>query len=65
MTHSETIGLEGKTAIVTGGNRGLGRGVVEALAKRKVRAVVDLVEDPARFPQLAYVLGGKGLAPLG
>jgi NAD(P)-dependent dehydrogenase (short-subunit alcohol dehydrogenase family) len=29
------------------------------------QAVVDLVEDPARWPQLAYMLGGKGLAPLG
>jgi 3-oxoacyl-[acyl-carrier protein] reductase len=29
------------------------------------QAVVDLVEEPARFPQLAYQVGGKGLTPLG
>ena len=29
------------------------------------QAVASLVEDPASFPQLAYMLSGKGLAPHG
>jgi hypothetical protein len=29
------------------------------------QAVVDLVEAPARWSQLAYQIGGAGLAPLG
>src|SRR5579864_8116207 len=57
MTHSETITLEGRTAIVTGGSRGLGRGVVEALAKKKMR-VVAVARDPARLDALAREVPG-------
>jgi NAD(P)-dependent dehydrogenase (short-subunit alcohol dehydrogenase family) len=32
------VSLQGKTAIVTGGSRGLGLGIVEALVQRKARA---------------------------
>jgi NAD(P)-dependent dehydrogenase (short-subunit alcohol dehydrogenase family) len=57
MTHTETIMLEGKTAIVTGGSRGLGRGVVEALAKKGVR-VVAVARDAARLSALAREVPG-------
>ncbi len=38
--HSITISLKGKTAIVTGGGTGIGRGVALALAREGVRVVV-------------------------
>jgi NAD(P)-dependent dehydrogenase (short-subunit alcohol dehydrogenase family) len=44
--------LEGKTAVVTGGSRGLGRGVVEALAHKGVR-VVAVARDRGRLEGLA------------
>jgi NAD(P)-dependent dehydrogenase (short-subunit alcohol dehydrogenase family) len=36
----ETKALQSQTAIVTGGSRGLGCGIAEALAARKMRVVV-------------------------
>jgi NAD(P)-dependent dehydrogenase (short-subunit alcohol dehydrogenase family) len=56
-TSSDTIDLEGKTAIVTGGSRGLGRGVVEALAARRVQ-VVAVARDAARLDALAREVPG-------
>lgn len=46
---AETATPVAKTALVTGGSRGLGRGVVEALAATGIR-VVALVRDAARLP---------------
>jgi NAD(P)-dependent dehydrogenase (short-subunit alcohol dehydrogenase family) len=54
---SNSNSLEGKSAIVTGGSRGLGRGVVEALAKRKMR-VVAVARDAARLDGLAREVPG-------
>jgi 3-oxoacyl-[acyl-carrier protein] reductase len=39
--------LAGKVALVTGSSRGIGAGVVRALAGRGARCVVNFVEDPA------------------
>lgn len=49
--------LEGKVAVVTGGSRGLGRGVVEALVARKVH-VVAVALDGIRLERLASEVGG-------
>jgi NAD(P)-dependent dehydrogenase (short-subunit alcohol dehydrogenase family) len=38
--------LEGATAIVTGGGRGVGRGIVLALAREGCRVAVDYVDEP-------------------
>jgi NAD(P)-dependent dehydrogenase (short-subunit alcohol dehydrogenase family) len=52
--------LDGKVAVVTGGNRGIGRGVAEALSREGARLVITArAEDRAR--QAASELGGDTL----
>src|SRR5689334_18151978 len=54
--------FEGKTALVTGGSRGLGAGIVRALAAEGAN-VWALARDPARLDQLrADVPGVQTLA---
>ncbi len=40
------MSLEGKVAIVTGGNSGIGRAIVLALAEQKAKVVIDYVSHP-------------------
>jgi NAD(P)-dependent dehydrogenase (short-subunit alcohol dehydrogenase family) len=54
---NQEMSLEGKTALVTGGSRGLGRGVVEALVRKKAR-VVAVARDAARLEALAREVPG-------
>ena len=49
--------LAGKTAIVTGGSRGLGRGVVEALADRGAR-VIAVARDGANLAKMTSEVRG-------
>jgi NAD(P)-dependent dehydrogenase (short-subunit alcohol dehydrogenase family) len=51
------MSLEGKTAVVVGGSRGLGRGAVEALAGRGARVVV-VGRDAKRLAALASEVKG-------
>jgi NAD(P)-dependent dehydrogenase (short-subunit alcohol dehydrogenase family) len=53
--------LEGRPILVTGGSRGLGLGIVEALVARKARVTV-VARDPGRLAEVASRLGVATLA---
>ncbi len=50
--------LEGQKVVVTGGSRGLGLGIVEALVARKAQVTV-VARDPERLAEVAKRLGVK------
>jgi NAD(P)-dependent dehydrogenase (short-subunit alcohol dehydrogenase family) len=50
--------LEGQKAIVTGGSRGLGLGIVEALVAQKAQVTV-VARDPERLAEISTRLGVK------
>src|SRR5260370_25416147 len=48
--------LDGQKVVVTGGSRGLGLGIVEALVARKAQVTV-VARDPERLDEVAKRLG--------
>lgn len=55
------IDLKGKTALITGGNQGIGWAVAEAFSQHGVRVVVNYPDD-ARYPDRLDALGPDALA---
>ena len=53
--------LTGRTALVTGANRGIGRAVTRALADRPLKLVLAGVRDPDAFEP---VTGGAEVRPV-
>src|SRR5258707_431509 len=53
------VTLEGQNVVVTGGSRGLGLGIVEALVARKAQVTV-VARDPGRLDEVARRLGVNG-----
>jgi 3-oxoacyl-[acyl-carrier protein] reductase len=58
------IDLSGQTALVTGGNQGIGWAIAEAFAQNGARVVVNYPDD-ARYPERLGELGENALAVRG
>jgi glucose 1-dehydrogenase len=57
--------LQGKVAIVTGGNTGIGRAVVLALAEKGASVVIDYVADEEATEELERKIAGLGEKSVG
>jgi len=55
MTH-----LDGRNILVTGGSRGIGAAIVEAIARDGARPIIHYGSDKVSAEQLLNRLGGKG-----
>lgn len=52
--------LAGKTAIVTGASKGIGKGIAERFGKEKMNVVVDYLTDPAGAEETAAAIRENG-----
>jgi glucose 1-dehydrogenase len=59
------MSLEGKVAIVTGGNSGIGKGIVLALAAQGANVVIDYVADPEATEELEQQIAKLGDKAIG
>lgn len=59
------VSLKGKTAVVTGGSRGIGRAIAEKLAEQGASVVINYTQSAAAANQVAEAInkaGGKAIA---
>lgn len=59
------MSLEGKVAIVTGGNSGIGQSIVLALAEQKANVVIDFVAHPEATEELERRVAAMGDESIG
>jgi glucose 1-dehydrogenase len=59
------MSLEGKVAIVTGGNSGIGQAIVLALAEQKAKVVIDYVAHPEATEELERKIAAMGDQAIG
>jgi glucose 1-dehydrogenase len=59
------MSLDGKVAIVTGGNSGIGQAVVLALAEQHARVVIDYVANPEAAEELERKVAAMGDKAIG
>lgn len=57
---SESLNLDGRVAIVTGGSRGVGRATVERLARVGARVVINYLSDERAALETVSVVEGEG-----
>ncbi|MBD2548300.1 glucose 1-dehydrogenase [Microcystis elabens FACHB-917] len=57
--------LQGKVAIVTGGNSGIGRSIVEVLAEQGAKVVIDYRSHPEATEELEREIGSYGGSSFG
>jgi 3-oxoacyl-[acyl-carrier protein] reductase len=53
--------LDGRTALVTGGGKGIGRATAKALAEKGARVVVNYRSDTAAAEETAHEIGGEAV----
>ena len=59
------MSVKGKVAIVTGGNSGIGKGIVLALAEQGANIVIDYVADPEATEELEQQVAALGDQAIG
>lgn len=54
------LGLQGKVALVTGANRGIGRGIAEVLAEEGADVAINYIVEPERAEEVAQWIRSQG-----